>query len=238
MLLKTELVSEKNGTSDSAAICSYLAKMIMKKPHFFTRLSFTASTLLLITGLAQPSFSFPALPTVLGNNKQSAISSIKQAEAHNNSGVELAQQGKLMQAIAAFNQAIKIYPSFENAHNNLGLALGSQNKFSEAAAAFKRALAINPKNFETYNNLGIALGSQGKLAEAIAAFNQAIQINPNDPTSRQNLGVAFWSQGKLPEAVGSLQKAKDLYLAQNNTEGVAHVEGILQQINVTIENSK
>lgn len=231
MLLKTELVPEKkNGTSDSAAICSYLAKMMMKKPHVLTRLSFTASTLLLINGLAQPSFSFPALPTVLGNNNQSAISSIKQAEAHNNSGVELAQQGKLTQAIAAFNQAIKIYPKFEKAHNNLGLALGSQNKFSEAAAAFKRALAINPQNFETYNNLGIALGSQGKLAEAIAVFNQAIQINPKDPTSRQNLGVAFWSQGKLPEAVASLQKAQDLYSAQKNTEGVAHVGEILQQI--------
>lgn len=89
---------------------------------------------------------------------------------------------------------------------------------------------INPSNFETYNNLGIALGSQGKFPEAVAAFNQAIQIKPDEPTSYQNLGVAFWSQGRLPEAVTSLQKARELYLAQNNTEGVDHIEQILGQL--------
>jgi len=202
-------------------------EMFMKKPHVLIGLSVTVG---LTTILAKPSLSLETSPSVLAKNQQPSLSSLGQAEVYNNRGVELAEQGKLTQAIAAFNQAIKIYPKFENAHNNLGLALGSQNKFFEAATAFKQALAINPKNFETYNNLGIALGSQGKFPEAVSAFNQAIQINPNDPTSHQNLGVAFWSQGKLPEAVASLQKAKELYLAQNNTEGVDHVEQILQQM--------
>jgi tetratricopeptide (TPR) repeat protein len=135
------------------------------KPHVLTGLIVTVG---LTTIMAQPSLQ--ASPAISGN--QPSLSSANEAEAYNDRGVELAEQGKLAQAIAAFNQAIKISPKFENAHNNLGLALGSQNKFSEAAAAFKRALAINPKNFETYNNLGIALGSQGKLPEAVAAFNQ------------------------------------------------------------------
>lgn len=197
----------------------------MKKLHILTGLSVTVG---LVTLLAQPSLALET-PAILAR-QQPSLSSLGQAETYNNRGVELAEQGKLAQAIAAFNQAIKIYPTFENAHNNLGLALGSQNKFSEAAAAFKRSIQINPKNFETYNNLGIALGSQGKFPEAVVVFNQAIQINPNDPTSRQNLGIAFWSQGKLPEAVAALQKARELYSVQNNAEGVEHVGQILQQI--------
>lgn len=122
---------------------------------------------------AQPSFAIESSPAI--NTTQP--DRMQQAQAVNDRGVELAEQGKFKQAIAAFNQAIEIYPTFENAHNNLGLALGSQNKFSEAAVAFKKALAINPQNFETYNNLGIALGSQGNFKEAVSAFNTAIQIN-------------------------------------------------------------
>lgn len=198
----------------------------MKKPHIIG-VSVAVTTLSILTGLAQPSLS---LESPVSAKQQSARRNFGQAEAFNNRGVELAQAGKITQAIAAFTQAIKIYPKFENAHNNLGLALGSQNKFSEAATAFKQALAINPQNFETYNNLGIALGSQGKFTEAVAVLNRAIQINPKAPISYQNLGVAFWSQGKLPEAVASLQKARELYSAQKNTGGVQHVEQVLQEI--------
>lgn len=177
---------------------------------------------------AKPSLAVEIIPVI--NSTQPTTEKLQEAQLFNDRGVELAEQGKVTQAIAAFNQAIEIYPTFENAHNNLGLALGSQNKFSEAATAFKKALAINPQNFETYNNLGIALGSQGNFKEAVSAFYTAIQINPQEPTSHQNLGVAFWSQGRLTDAIASLQKAKQLYAAQNKTEGAQQVEEILQQV--------
>ncbi len=180
--------------------------------------------------LAQPSFAYEPMPVAVKQISQPGDKKIQQAQVYNDRGVTLAEQGKFKSAIAAFNQAIAIYPTFENAHNNLGLALSSQNQFAEAVAAFKHALAINPQNEETYNNLGIALGSQGNFIEAITVFNIAVQINPNEPVSHQNLGVAFWSQGKVPEAIASLQRAKKLYAAQNQPEGVQQVEMIIQQM--------
>lgn len=198
-------------------------KLLLPKKLWLTMLVASSITL-----SVQPSYSLEVLP--LQPEKQEYAAKLREAEVYNNKGVELAQQGNFKQAIAAFNQALKIHPNYENAHNNLGLALGSQKKFSEATSAFKQALTINPSNFETYNNLGIALGSLGKYPEAVAAFNQAIQINPKDPTSYQNLGIAFWSQGKLPNAVASLQKARELYSKQNNPDGINYIEDILQQI--------
>ena len=200
----------------------------MKKAHVLTGLRVTVGlTSILIW--AQP-ISVEAMPSVTRKNLQPPIVKLREAEAYNNRGVDLAEQGKFKDAIAAFNRAIKIHPTYENAHNNLGLAFGSQDKFEDAVAAFNRALEINPKNFETYNNLGIALGSQGKFEDAVAAFNRAIQINPDDPTSHQNLAVAFWSQGKLPEAVAFMQKARELFYLQKDSEGVNQAEQILQQI--------
>lgn len=180
--------------------------------------------------LAPQTFASESIPVAIKQSSQPETKKIQAAQAYNDRGVTLAEQGKFNSAIAAFNQAIKIYPTFENAHNNLGLALSSQNQFAQAVTAFKQAIAINPQNLETYNNLGIALGSQGNFVEAISVFNLAVQINPSEPTSHQNLGVAFWSQGKVPEAVASLQRAKKLYLSQNKLTEVQQVETIMQQV--------
>ncbi len=197
----------------------------MQKNTVAVILSIMSTTL-----LAPPMFASESIAVAVKQISQAGNKKIQEAQAYNDRGVTLAEQGKIKSAIAAFNQAIKIYPTFENAHNNLGLALSSQNQFAEAVAAFKQALAINPQNLETYNNLGIALGSQGNFIEAISVFNQAVQINPNEPTSHQNLGVAFWSQGKVPEAVASLQRAKKLYALQNQPQAVQQVEKIIQQV--------
>lgn len=200
----------------------------MKKAHVLTgfRVIVGLTSILL---WAVP-ISVEAMPSVMRKNLQPPIVKLREAEAYNNRGVELAEQGKFKDAITAFNRAIKIHPTYENAHNNLGLAFGSQDNFLEAVAAFNRALEINPKNFETYNNLGIALGSQGKFEAAVAAFNRAIKINPEDPTSHQNLAVAFWSQGKSVEAVAFMQKARELFYLQKDSEGVNQAEQVLQQI--------
>jgi tetratricopeptide (TPR) repeat protein len=186
----------------------------MRVPQAFLtkfRAAFVGVSILML-GM-QPSYAIETLPRQIKPQENLQV-----AATHNNRGVELAEQGKFSEAIAAFNQAIEIYPQYENAHNNLGLAFGNQQQYIQAENAFKHALAINPRNFETYNNLGIALGSQG------------IQLKPNDPTSYQNLGVAFWSQGNLSEAQASLHKAKDLYSTQNNSTGISYVEQILQQM--------
>ena len=131
------------------------------------KLQVTVVVASILTLYTQPSYSFDASPGRSLDNQAAAADNLRQAESHNNRGVELAQEGKLPEAIAAFNRAIEINPSYENAHNNLGLALGTQQHFFEAADAFKHALAINPNNFETYNNLGIALGLVDFLQIAI-----------------------------------------------------------------------
>lgn len=202
-------------------------KLMMKTSQSLPQLGVTAVAVSLLALYWQPTLVKAASPE---KSFATTTTIVRSAEAYNNQGVELAEQGKFPEAIAAFKQAIQIYPKYENAHNNLGLAFGSQQKYIEAVAAFNQALTINPSNFETYNNLGIALGSQGKFSEAVAAFHRAIEINPVDPISHQNLGIAFWSQGEVSAAVDSLQKARQLFSEQKNKAGMEQVEAILRQV--------
>src|SRR5439155_601484 len=109
------------------------------------------------------------------------------AEAHNNWGLALADQGKPAEAIEHYRQALQIKPDSAEAHNNWGLALANQGKLAEASDHFRQALQIKPHSAEIHTNLGLALAQQGNSAEASDHFRQALQINPDFAQARSSL---------------------------------------------------
>ena len=54
------------------------------------------------------------------------------ADAYNNMGNALKEQGKLEEAIEAYNKALAIKPDYADAYNNMGNALKEQGKLEEA----------------------------------------------------------------------------------------------------------
>ena len=66
------------------------------------------------------------------------------AEAHNNLGNALKDQGKLDEAMACYRRALELKPDYAEAHNNLGNDLGTQGKLDEAVACYRRALELKP----------------------------------------------------------------------------------------------
>ena len=59
-------------------------------------------------------------------------------------GVALKEQGKLDEAIEAYNKALSIKPDYAEAHNNMGVALKEQGKLDEAIEAYNKAPSIKP----------------------------------------------------------------------------------------------
>jgi hypothetical protein len=75
------------------------------------------------------------------------------AQAHYNLGVALARTGKVEEAIAHYEQAIRIDPDFAGAHYNLGKALTQVGRVPEAIEHYEQALRINPDFTEAQNAL-------------------------------------------------------------------------------------
>jgi Tfp pilus assembly protein PilF len=119
----------------------------------------------------------------------------------------LNEQGKVEEAIAEFQKALRLRKDFAPAHNGLGTALSKQGKLDEAIAAYKEATRLKPDLAEAHCNLGIALGRGGRLDEAVAAFHEAIRLKPGFADAYHDLGIALQLLGRLDEAVVAFKEA-------------------------------
>jgi predicted O-linked N-acetylglucosamine transferase (SPINDLY family) len=127
-----------------------------------------------------------------------------------NLGIALQNQGGLVEAIAAYRQAIGLKPDFAEAYSNLGTALRDQGKLADSVAACRQAIGLKPNHADAHYNLGNALKDQGKLGEAIAAYRQAISLKPDYAEAHSNLGTALEDEGKLGEAIAAYRQAISL----------------------------
>lgn len=109
-------------------------------------------------------------------------------------------QGKLEDAIAVCEQALKIKPNFAPAYKTLGNVFQAQGKLDEAKNYYIRALEIQPDFAQALANLGTIHAQQQQWRLAIASYQQAIAIQPNFAGVYRNLAKVFSQIGKPDEA--------------------------------------
>ncbi|HPC82170.1 MAG TPA: tetratricopeptide repeat protein [Thermoanaerobaculaceae bacterium] len=127
--------------------------------------------------------------------------------AHNNLGVALAAQGKPVEAISHYREALRLRPVYAEAHSNLGNALAATGELDGAVQHHREALRIWPGNPKAHNNLGVVLARQGRPGEAVTELREALRLRPDYPEARGNLGVTLVALGRPEEALGHLEAA-------------------------------
>ncbi len=126
---------------------------------------------------------------------------------HNNLGIALGKKGRLQEAIAHFQQALRIKSAYPEAHNNLGIALGKLGRPQEAIEHYRQALRLKSNYPKAHNNLGVSLKDVGQNQQAIIHYEQAIKLNPNYSDAYYNLGSVLDDTGRIQEAIEQYRKA-------------------------------
>ncbi len=147
------------------------------------------------------------------------------AEAHNNLGIVLQQQGLHSEAIECFHKAAQLNSDDYEALQNLANALKDAGRGDEAIAYFQQRLHFKPDAFTCYQ-LGLLLADEGKGDEAIALYHQAIRLAPSNAGVFNQIGIALSALRQYDAAFDCFQKA--LSISPDNYHAHFNIGNVLQ----------
>ena len=132
------------------------------------------------------------------------------------------EMGGTVNAIALYNEIIKIYPRKSTVWSNLGLIYANIGNFKKAREAYNFALECNPENPYSYANIANLLIKEGKFAESIPYAKKALELKGNLYQASNALAIAYLAMGDIPNcdkyfriSVANGVDAKDLRSAMN-----------------------
>jgi tetratricopeptide (TPR) repeat protein len=115
-------------------------------------------------------------------------------------GNKLVAQGAYAEAVALFEEAVKLDSSNGEALNNLGSSLSQLGRFEEAEQCFREAIAAKPNFSDPHSNLGVLLRQKSYLFDSEASLRRALKLRPTDINARINLGLTLVLLGRLRDA--------------------------------------
>ena len=130
---------------------------------------------------------------------------------HSGLAAALAQMpGRLPDAIAQSEEALRLNPLYPGAHNNLALILAKMpGRLPEAIVHYQEALRLKPDDAEAHNNLANALAQvPGRLPEALVHYDAVLRLKPDNAEAHNNLAnVLSTMPGRWSDAMAHYQEA-------------------------------
>lgn len=111
-----------------------------------------------------------------------------------------------------------------------GVTLSQQENYKDAEAVFRQVISLNSTNDVVHLLLGDVLLKQGKLEEAVQQYQEVINRAPKKVDAYLRLSNAFMRQEKKDQAIASLQKARDLFQTQRQSQKAEQIQQLLKQM--------
>jgi tetratricopeptide (TPR) repeat protein len=138
--------------------------------------------------------------------------------AYNKRGETRAEAGQEDEALADFEQSIKLDPSRWLALHNRGVSYGMLGNLDAALADFNRVIQLNPNFVKALYNRGELRFKKGDLNGAIADYTAVIRLEPQDSGALTSRGFAHYSRGDYRNAVQDYNRA--IQINPNNAEAL------------------
>jgi tetratricopeptide (TPR) repeat protein len=121
-------------------------------------------------------------------------------------GYRLMDEGSVNSAVADFDKAIELNPTYARAHADRGVALVHLRRFDEAEAALHRARELDDNDFVVHQGLGMLYLARDKPEEAAGALTRALQLDPDNSDTLVTRAAAYEQLGRLREALTDVER--------------------------------
>ncbi|MCG6980579.1 MAG: tetratricopeptide repeat protein [Deltaproteobacteria bacterium] len=130
------------------------------------------------------------------------------SDAYNYLGFVYFRQGRVQEAIEAYNTALDnlLYQNPQEAQLNLGVAYLSLKDYQKAKVHLEEAIKIVPTFVAAYNTLGKAYEGLRQYDKARRAYEQAMELNPESVEAYLNLGKLLYKSGERQKAINCFDK--------------------------------
>lgn len=123
--------------------------------------------------------------------------------------IALEQQGKTIEAEAAWRTVAEQHPSDAEPFAHLGLLEARQQHYTDAIHNYRKAVALAPAMPGLRLNLGLACFKNGDYRQAIEMFSPLLKAQPDDQRLTVLTGMSHYGMGQYAAASTYLKKAAD-----------------------------
>ncbi len=103
----------------------------------------------------------------------------------NELGIAYRRQGKISQAIQAYQSALARDPENPVVMKNLGDAFYLNQEYSQGIELFQKILQANPRFQQAHSSLGLAYYQLQRYQESLEEFEIVLQLNPQDEQAKK-----------------------------------------------------
>jgi Tfp pilus assembly protein PilF len=123
----------------------------------------------------------------------------------NNVGIGFLDQQQYSDAIAAFEQVVKLRPDYVDGYVNVGLTYIEWEKYSSAQPALEKALQLRPDYARALYYLALVDRREGHPEAEVANLQRVVEQYPQSRDARRELGIAYYQQHRSDDAVAQFQ---------------------------------
>jgi len=130
-------------------------------------------------------------------------------DAYNQIAQAYTQQNDSDNAIAAYQQSLRLDPTRADTRIALGNLYYFEKHYPEALREYEQAVRLDPSAPNRFS-LGQAYLAGGNYSEAESQFRRVRDMAPNEPSGNYGLGQTYAAQGRHDDAIKAFQGAIDI----------------------------
>jgi tetratricopeptide (TPR) repeat protein len=137
-------------------------------------------------------------------------------------GLELAGDERLAQALAVFDEVVRVREDYVDAHSNRGVALRLLGRPVEAIEAFERVATLEPGHAPAMFDIGGLYRALGRFEDAVHAYDRALARQPRHMAALINRAISLSDLNRCEEALLACDEAIRLDEAGESVERIEH----------------